>query len=192
MNSTEISLSLLWRRVVSTWPKKVQQHIIDIFDSTTYDWVIEWNTIAVCTLWVWEPSTVSRDDFIAIDKDAVLTFARSCKKQWVRHFLLLSSVWASAQSKSFFLRVKGELIDALKELQFEQLSIFMPSMIITPQNRYWFTQWLTLTIRPRIDRMFFWSRKKYRGVRIEKLWETIAQKIFLRKKGVFLYDRLTF
>jgi len=63
---------------------------------------------------------------------------------------LLSSVGISPKSKSFFLRTKGELVEALKALNFERLSIFMPSMILTPTNRYGFSQALTLAVWPKL------------------------------------------
>jgi uncharacterized protein YbjT (DUF2867 family) len=45
-------------------------------------------------------------------------------------FALVSSVSADAHSKNFYLRVKGELEDALREMPFDALHIFRPSFLI--------------------------------------------------------------
>lgn len=186
------TITLLWRREILDLPKHVSQHMIDIFDPSTYAWKTDTHNIAICTLWVWEPSKVSREQFVAIDKTAVINFAKACKISWVKHFLLLSSVWSDASSRSFFLRTKWELINELDALNFEQLSIFQPSMIITPTNRYWITQWLTLKIRPRIDRLFFGSWKKFRWIPVEKLGKSIALKSLESWKGMNIYSREDF
>lgn len=115
---------------------KLTQQIIDISDRASYEEYINEFDTAICTLGVGEPSKISKEDFVKIDKTAVLNFAKSCKLKGVKYFQLLSSVRVSASSKSFFLRTKGELIEELENLNFDRLSIFQPSMILTPTNRY--------------------------------------------------------
>ncbi|MFT6971663.1 MAG: nucleoside-diphosphate-sugar epimerase [Roseivirga sp.] len=103
---------------------KLEKQIIDISDSTTYgSYVTDFST-AICTLGVSQPSKISKDEFVKIDKTAVLYFAISCKNNGVKHFQLLSSVGISKSSRSFFLRTKRELVDALEQLKFDRLSIF--------------------------------------------------------------------
>ena len=63
------------------------------------------------------------EGFLRIDKQAVLDFATICRQSGVEHFQLLSSVGANAQSRSFYLRSKGELNDALQALKFKRLSM---------------------------------------------------------------------
>lgn len=176
-------LSLLGRRTIELDSIKVEQHIIDIFDNKTYQGILAGHQTAICTLGVGQPSKVSRKDFIKIDKQAVIDFAVACKKAGVQHFELLSSVGVSAQSSSFFLRTKGELIEALKALDFDRLSIFKPSMILTPTNRYGIGQAITLAVWPRIQFLFFGSLKKYRGVKVATLGRAIAFNIFNKKQG---------
>jgi len=101
-----------------------------------------------------------------VDKLAVIDFAKACKAGGVKHFELLSSVGISADSSSFFLRSKGELVEELKALNFERLSIFQPSMILTPTNRYGFMQGLTLAVWPVIDKLLIGGLRKYRGIKV--------------------------
>ncbi len=115
---------------------KLHQQIVDVSDSGTYESFITGYDTAICTLGVGEPSKVSKEDFVKIDKTAVLDFATVCKEKGVKHFQLLSSIGVSSTSSSFYLRTKGELIEALEALNFERLSVFQPSMILTPTNRY--------------------------------------------------------
>ena len=177
-------LLLLGRRTLEVGNNKnVEQQIVDIEDATSYDNYIQGYDSAICTLGVGEPSKVSREEFVKIDKIAVLDFAKVCKANGVTHFQLLSSVGISASSKNHYLRTKGELIEALKELKFERLSIFQPSMILTPINRYGFSQAVILKVWPKLDFLLQGSIKKYRGIKVDELGKAIANNVLTRGTG---------
>jgi uncharacterized protein YbjT (DUF2867 family) len=167
------------RRAANIVADCVSQYEVDIFSSDSYAQLLDGHDTAVCTLGVGQPSKMSKEEFIKIDKLAVLDFAKSCKKAGVKHFQLLSSVGVSSKSASYYLRTKGELEDALKALHFERLTLFHPSMIITPTNRYGFSQWLTLKLMPLIDPLLFGSLQKFRSIQVEKLGAAIAMNVFL-------------
>lgn len=178
-------ISLLGRRPVEDIKKSnVVQHEIDIFDPSTYNGLLEGHNVAICTLGVGEPSKISKEDFLKIDKVAVLDFAIACKKAGVKHFELLSSVGINAKSSQYYLRAKGELVEELKALNFERLSIFKPSMILTPTNRYGISQGIILFIWPIINPFLFSVLKKYRGIKVEKLGSAIAKNIYTNGTGL--------
>lgn len=152
----------------------LKQQIIDITAPKSYeDYIIDFDT-AICTLGVGQPSKTNNEDFVKIDKTAVLDFAIVCKKNGVKHFQLLSSVGVNATSRSFYLRTKGELIEALEALHFDRLSIFQPSMILTPTNRYGFSQAIILKVWPKIHFMLQGKAQKYRGIKVDELGKAIA------------------
>jgi len=157
---------------------------MNIFDTSTYQDHLVNHQSAICTLGVGQPSKVSKEDFVKIDKVAVYDFAIACKQAGVEHFQLLSSVGINSKSPSFFLRTKGELMDELIKMRFKRLSIFQPSMILTPTNRYGFSQALTLAVWPLLKPILLGPMKPYRGVKVETLGRAIALNSFVRKEGV--------
>lgn len=185
LNSVSKILTLGRRAVqLKDPPAHLEQALINIHDPSTYaDQIIDYQT-AICTLGVGEPSKVSKKDFIAIDKIAVLNFAKTCKASGVKQFHLLSSVGTNSRSRNYYLRTKGELNDELVKLNFDRLSIFQPSMILTPQNRYGLTQGLLLKLWPKLDLVLQNGLRKYRGIKVEMLGRAIANNIFTEKKGV--------
>ena len=96
---------------------------------------------------------------------------------------LISSVGIDSNSSSFYLRTKGELVDELKKLGFERLSIFQPSMILTPNNRYGFSQAILLKVWPKLKPFLFGKLRKYRGVPVGILGEAIAKNILTAGSG---------
>ena len=124
-----------------------------------------------------EPSKVSREEFVRIDKDIPLAFGKAAINAGVKHFELLSSVGVSSASRSFFLKTKGELEDGLETLGFDRLSLFHPSMILTPTNRYGLSQAVTLAVWPFLTPLLIGPAQKLRGIKVEDLGTTIAQNV---------------
>jgi uncharacterized protein YbjT (DUF2867 family) len=176
--------TVLGRRVLENVFDSVIQKKISLFEPNSYEEYIAGHDTAICTLGVGEPSKISKEEFIKIDKQAVIDFATSCKKNGVKHFQLLASVSIDAKSSSFYLRTKGQLVEALKELNFERLSVFMPSMIITPINRYGALQGITLKVWPILDKIFIGKASKYKGVSVELLGRAMAKNSFTKQRGV--------
>lgn len=177
-------LTLLGRnKIVDIQAEFVKQHQISIFEPETYQHFLPNHDVAICTLGVGEPSKISKKEFIKIDKTAVLDFATACKANGIKHFELLASVGINDKSSSFYLRTKGELVEALKTLNFERLSIFEPSMILTPVNRYGVAQAITLKVWPKLNFVFGGKLKKYRGIPVETLGTAMAKNVFLDKTG---------
>jgi len=178
-------ITLLGRRPVENISDdRVIQHTIDIFQPNSYLNFLKNHNVAICTLGVGQPSKITREEFIKIDKKAVVDFAKSCKKSGVQHFELLSSVGVDSKSSNFFLRTKGELIDNLISFNFERLSIFQPSMILTPTNRYGFSQAVTLAVWPVLSKLLVGKLQKFKGIKVEELGAAFAMNILNKKIGL--------
>jgi uncharacterized protein YbjT (DUF2867 family) len=163
---------------------KVTQHIVDVFDPASYAAHLKNQHGAICTFGVGQPTKVSKDEFVRVDKTAVLDFAKACRAADVQHFELLGSVAADAASRTFYLKTKGELRDGIAALNFARFSTFQPSMILTPTNRYGLSQAITLAVWPVISHLLVGPLQKYRGIRVEALGAAIARNIFTAGQGV--------
>ncbi len=178
-------LTLLGRRPVENIVgKNIEQHSVDIFSASSYQALLVGHNAAICTLGVGEPSKMSKAEFVKIDRDAVLAFAKACKRAGVSHFELLSAVGANPRSASFYLRTKGELEEGIKALNFDRLSLFQPSMIITPENRYGLSQAVLLTAMPMFDPLLVGPMRKFRSILVEQLGAAIAVNVFNARQGV--------
>ena len=182
-------ITLLGRRNIEELKnEKIEQKVIDVTLPNTYEDFISQQDVAICTLGVGQPSKVSKEDFIKIDKTAVLDFARTCKEKGVGHFQLLASVGIDENASSFFLRSKGELVKDLEAMEFNRLSIFQPSMILTPKNRYGLMQGIILKLWPLLKPLFFGPMRKYRGIQSSQLGMAMAGNVMTTKQGTeFLF-----
>jgi len=178
-------LTLLGRREVQgVADPRVAQHIVDVLDASTYESRLAGHDVAISTLGVGEPSKMSKERFVEIDRDANVAFASACRDAGVRHFEILGSVGSDSGSMSFYLRTKGELEDALCALAFDRLSIFRPSMILTPTNRYGVSQAITLALWPGLSKLMVGGARKYRGITVARLGTAIAHNTLSDGGGV--------
>lgn len=71
----------------------------------------------------------TRAAFRGVDHDLILMCANRAKAQGTPVMVLNSSVGANPRSRNFYLRTKGEIEEALKQLGFERLVLVRPSLI---------------------------------------------------------------
>lgn len=68
--------------------------------------------------------------FRKVDFDYPLALAKAAKARGARHFLLVSALGASAQSRVFYSRVKGEVEAAIIALGFRSVTVARPSLLL--------------------------------------------------------------
>lgn len=85
---------------------------------------------ACCALGTTIARAGTRDAFRRVDFDYPLEIARLALAGGARHFLLVSALGASARSRVFYNRVKGELEEAIAALGFPAVTIVRPSLLL--------------------------------------------------------------
>lgn len=86
--------------------------------------------IAVSTLGSTRKAAGSWAAFEAVDRHAVLVFAKAAREAGARQFLLVSSSGANAGSRNDYLRLKGEVEQAVAALGFERVDVVRPGLLL--------------------------------------------------------------
>jgi uncharacterized protein YbjT (DUF2867 family) len=86
--------------------------------------------VALSTLGSTRKAAGSWAAFEAVDRHAVLAFAKAARDAGARHFLLVSSSGANAGSRNAYLRLKGEVESAVAALGFERVDILRPGLLL--------------------------------------------------------------
>jgi uncharacterized protein YbjT (DUF2867 family) len=123
------------RPLAMSHPKLIQLTV----DFTALDKVIAERRCddAFCCLGTTIRQAGSRDNFRAVDQTAVLAFAWAARRHGAQRFFTVSAMGANGHSRVFYNRVKGEMEEALKVLDFQTLAIFRPSLLLglRPEKR---------------------------------------------------------
>jgi len=71
-----------------------------------------------------------------VDYDITVNAARACLETEGTNFLLVSAVGADSNSKTFYLRLKGEVEEAVQKFPIKSISIFRPSMLLGNRKEF--------------------------------------------------------
>ncbi|MDG9927835.1 MULTISPECIES: oxidoreductase [unclassified Pseudomonas] len=112
---------------------------------------------AFCCLGTTIRQAGSQDAFRAVDHDLVLAFARRAHELGARHFLVISAMGANPGSSVFYNRVKGETEAALRAMDWPQLTIARPSLLLGPRREFRLGERLAAPL-------LRWIPGKYRGI----------------------------
>jgi uncharacterized protein YbjT (DUF2867 family) len=129
------NIRLILRKPISFSHPKVQSEVIDFKDEVQYRAVMTGADTVFCAI----GTTMKKVDgdkalYRTIDYDIVWNGARFSREAGCPQFLLVSSLGANSKSGNFYLRLKGEVEEALQTLGFPSLSIFRPSMLLGQRN----------------------------------------------------------
>jgi uncharacterized protein YbjT (DUF2867 family) len=130
----------------------------------------------------------SREAFRRVDYDATLSFAKMAAEGGARQFVLVSSIGANSHSATFYLKVKGELEDALRSLPFRALHIFRPSflagdrVVSRPADR------VGTAVAKAFDFAFVGQLKKYSAVDVTELAAAMLSAARQSEPGTHTYD----
>ena len=116
----------------------------------------------------------SQQAFRKVDFEYSLEFAKIARNMGVKKISLVSSVGANCNSKNFYLRVKGELEEAINNLDYDQINIYRPSLLIGTRDETRFLEKMGQNLSFLINLLLWGFLKKYRSINASRLATCIA------------------
>lgn len=119
----------LTRRLVSYNSDKVINYVVDFAQLEQHSNLFKADILFSC-LGTTKKAAGSIDAQRKVDFNYQLHAAQLAAKSGVEHYLVVSSSGANANSRSAYLKMKGELEQAVTQLNFKQISIIQPSLLL--------------------------------------------------------------
>jgi uncharacterized protein YbjT (DUF2867 family) len=141
-----------------------------------------------CALGTTMKQAGSHKAFRAVDFDAAHAIAKLAAAGGARQFVLVSSIGANAQSKTFYLRVKGELEEALKSLPFPALQIFHPSLLLGDRQDARPGERVGAVVAKALDFAFVGKLRKYSAIDVADLAAAMLTATRRAEPGVHSYE----
>ncbi|MCX7552249.1 NAD-dependent epimerase/dehydratase family protein [Marinicella sp. S1101] len=107
-----------------------------------------------------------------VDFDYQYIVAKMAADNQVNHYLLVSSSGANANSKSPYLKMKGELEDAISSLPFKRISILQPSLLIGERESFRLAETVGSWVLPVVCKLP--GLKKYRPISGDQVAEKMV------------------
>lgn len=137
----------------------------------------------------WRKAGQDEAAFRAVDERLVLDVARAAKDAGVRQFISLSSVGADLASRHIYLRVKGEVEQALAKLRFGRLDVLRPGLLrgdriedSRPAER------ALMLASPVTDLLLQGQFRRLRSISAERLADAILGLTAERANGRFVHE----
>lgn len=126
-------VSIFVRKPVAITHEKLTVHVIDFNKIDDYRDSIHGDVLFSC-LGTTLKDAGSQEAQWKIDYTYQYEFAKLAKHGGVKHLVLVSSAFANAKARGFYVRMKGQLEQDVMALGFERLSIFRPPSLIRPDT----------------------------------------------------------
>lgn len=117
------------RKPIEIQHSKLTTHIINFETPSQWENLVQGDVLFSC-LGTTLKNAGSKSAQWRVDYDYQYQFAQIAKQNGVKQYILVSSMMANAQSKVFYLQMKGKLEEAVKKLGFERLVILNPPALI--------------------------------------------------------------
>jgi uncharacterized protein YbjT (DUF2867 family) len=110
-----------------------EQIVFDFDNETDYKNLPEAHSV-YCCLGTTIKKAGGKDNFIKVDYTYPLKLATHCHKKGTKAFYIVTALGSNAKSVVFYNQVKGKVEDDIKNLNFESLHIFRPSLLLGKRN----------------------------------------------------------
>jgi len=166
----------LTRRSIPNLPPEITEMIID-FDAFEKNGSLpSCKNVFIC-LGTTIKTAGSKENFRKVDINYCLSIGKKAKEAGAETLSLISSVGANSSSKSFYLKTKGELEEAVQQLGFLRVNIFRPSFLVGERSEKRLTEKIAIKFAKTMDLFLIGSVSKYRSVKAESLAKTMVLKV---------------
>jgi uncharacterized protein YbjT (DUF2867 family) len=122
-----------------------------------------------------------------VDVDLTLAFARAALGLGASRFVVVSAAGADRNSSNAFLRIKGELESALRELRFTAIDVLAPGVVTGVRVQMQAADWLDM-LRPLLNPLLHGSLAVRRAVAPELLAAAMLGAARSQRGGVHIYS----
>lgn len=180
------SIKIIVRRPIQITHPKIKIEIIDFDDQTQFSNAVKDSEIIFCAIGTTQKKV--KGDLKAyrkVDFDIPIHAAQYGLQEGMQQFLLVSSIGANSKKENFYLKLKGEVEDALIAQNIPSLSIFRPSLLLGKRNEkrtvenigQFFGKFLKVI-----------SPKKYKPIEAKNVAKAMVEAAKLNQKGKHIFE----
>jgi len=133
---------------------------------------------------------MSNETYYKIDLQYPLAIASYLKKNGCTTVAIISSIGANEHSKNFYLKLKGDVETAFKELQFDSTIILRPSLLVGKRKEQRPLEGLAMWLSPILDLFLIGNLKNYKSIKASIVAKAMINLVLLNKQGTHIYQSI--
>ena len=179
-------INLVGRKPFHLQHDKINNIVIDFEDVHSISDSIEGSEIVFVSI----GTTMSKVNgnklkYKSVDFDIIFNIANACKQNNISQFLYVSSLGANPNSSNFYLRLKGEIDEAVAELNLNSTSVFRPSVLLGKRNESRPGEKILQFVMPLLD---FMIPSDSKAIKAEDVAKSMLNSTKNYKRGLQIYQ----
>ncbi len=180
-------VTVLIRKKLNFKHNKLRQEIINFDNIERYSRFIKGDDV-FCCIGTTIKKAGSEEAFYKVDYTYAQKIAETAQKNGASQFIFISSVGSNPNSRSFYLRTKGELEKSIKELPFNSISALRPSLLTGKREEFRFAEKSGHLLSKIIVPLLIGPLKKYKPIKANSVAMVMRQIAKENNTGYFIYE----
>ena len=182
------TIRILVRRPYPKTDPKIEVKLVDFNDAESFKLALEGADVIFSCIGTTQKNVKGDTKlYRRIDFDIPVKAARFGKEAGCKKFILVSSVGANSQSRTFYLRLKGELENAIHSVGIDAVHIMQPSMLLGERKEKRAGENLLQVMMKLLSGLFFGSLRKYKAIHGRTVAAAMLNAAKKNEKGFFRY-----
>jgi len=180
------TIRLIVRRPMRKDDPHTEIKLVDFNDPESLLLAISGSDVVFCTVGTTQQKVKGdKAAYRKIDYDIPVNAARFCKMTECENFILVSAVGANSKSGNFYLKLKGEVEEAVNEIGLRSVHVMRPSMLLGNRKEFRLGEKIAKWVMPPLS---FLIPSKYRAIDAGKVAAAMVAAAKKDNEGFFVYD----
>ncbi len=141
----------------------------------------------ICCLGTTIKKAGSKEAFREIDVKLPVYLAKELKNNGCNVAAVISAMGANAESSVFYNNTKGKMEEAMKQVNFESLSILRPSIISGPRKENRIGEKIGLFVMRFFNPLLIGSLKHYKTIQASDIAKALVKDVIVGKSGTHVF-----
>lgn len=183
------TIRLIVRHPVPKRADNVEVKLVDFEDAQAFKNAVAGSDVLFCTIGTTQKN-VKGDKALyrKIDYDIPVNAAQYCKETSCEKMIIVSAVGANSKSNNFYLRLKGEMEEAVKASGLQSIHIMQPSMLLGHRNEKRTGEAFFQRLVKALSFLLIGGLQKYTGIPAKQLAQAMVAAAKDNNTGIFTHQ----
>ncbi len=183
------TVRVIVRRPMEKTHPKMEVKLVDFNDAESFRLALEGVDTTFCCIGTTQKKVKGdKTLYRSIDYDIAVNAARFGKETGCEQYILMSAVGASAKSSNFYLKLKGEIEEAVAGYGFSATHIMQPSVLTGKRNEKRLGEEIGRVLGSAVSFLMIGGLQKYKPIRAETVAKAMLAAAKQNSKGVIRYQ----
>jgi uncharacterized protein YbjT (DUF2867 family) len=180
------TVRILIRRPIELTHPKLEKKLVNFDDMESFSLALEGSHVVFCAIGTTQKKVKGdKAAYRKVDYDIPVNAARFCKKTGCNIFVIVSSVGAKSKSNNFYLKLKGEVEDAVKAVDLKSVHVMRPSVLMGERKELRLGEKISNVVMTGLSFLIPAKYKPVHGRKVAKAMLTVSK---TNSEGFFVYE----